>query len=64
MIVMDVARGFYNYISFLVPQDNTYWREEEAVDKVPNPAGEDQDEVIDAAAGNLFQSCVCVIRNS
>ena len=54
MIIMNVAEGIYDYFFFLIPQDNTYRVEEEAVDKAPDPAGGDQDEVVDAPADNIF----------
>ena len=63
MIVMSVAGGVYDYLSFLISQDKTYSWEEEAVSKVQNPAGEDQDEVVDTLADNIFEYCFRVVRN-
>jgi len=54
MIGMNVAGGVYDYASFLVLQDTNYEWEKEAVDRTSNPSGEDQDEVVDAPAVNIF----------
>jgi len=56
MIITTVAGGVYNDASFLISEDKIYRQEKDAIDKVPNPVGEEKDEVVDAPSENTFRT--------